>query len=521
VSLFLKKPWFETFYREKATMGQTKNGMYPLRNERHRRNLTQRQLADLTGVSISTIQRAEQGKPIRNDCRCLLCACLDKSAQELGLVDNLLETKLIEHPSSPMPVSAQEDDPTLASGVITEMPLILAQHYQEIDVLGGFIENAALVSEQQIGAWMALTTSELATFLDVSAGWSVESLLQTIHMIMQGVKAMPKVTRRRLFQLGAAAVVSGIAVPLGNHVSAEERMQLCLALSESIASGWKLLYSVRNAQMLAVAQAHLFLVQQNHTLLYPQTRAYYYAGVYSQIGMSLHFQEREREALHAYQSAYIAALETGDPWYVAQNLICQADSYHAIGQYTTAIQTIEEAFRVIGTPNDESMTRARSHLLTCWADNAMMLAQDNVVQEKLARAEVYFDQLIPNEEFDQAGWLLLSGKYALKTANYVQAKRQFEEALRLLPDQWVLRRVMTGIGLAMALAHLREREESIAVATRLVPMLQTIDAPMTNRWFHEYLQQDLQATFATDEPVRRFVRETYAQLPQLMRLPVR
>ncbi len=502
-------------------MGQSEYGLHPLRKERRQRNLTQRDLADLAGISLSTIQRAEQGRPIRVDCRRLLCACLGKTAQELGLVEKPVGTEDRASVESSLPVAATIHESAPADSGNTLFltgPIVLRNPYRSIDLLGQNRSDLTNLPSQQVGAWLAMTANDLAILLESEASWSVESLLHTLQMIIQGVQAMPKVTRRRLLQLGAAAVVSSISVPTSSHVTAQERMQLCQALGESIAAGWKMLYTVSNAQMGAIAQAHLFLVQQNHALLYPQARSLCYTGAYSQIGITLHFQEHDEEALQAYQSSYIAALETGDRWYVAQSLICQSDSYHALGQYRLAIEAIEEALRVIGTADDERLLRARAHLLTCWADNAMMLADDFTAQEKLETAATYLDQLAPNEEFDLAGWLLLAGKYALKTENYAKAKDCFEKALHQLPDQWMLRRVMTAIGLAMAYAHLKERGESLALAETLVPMVQGIDATMTNRWFHQYLQRDLLGTFPTDEQTRTFVSKTYRQLPHLTRL---
>jgi tetratricopeptide (TPR) repeat protein/DNA-binding XRE family transcriptional regulator len=63
-----------------------KESTHPLRRERQRRNMTQRELAELALVSLSTIQRAERGEPIRADSRRLLCEYLGKDAQALGLV---------------------------------------------------------------------------------------------------------------------------------------------------------------------------------------------------------------------------------------------------------------------------------------------------------------------------------------------------------------------------------------------------------------------------------------------------
>jgi tetratricopeptide (TPR) repeat protein/DNA-binding Xre family transcriptional regulator len=48
------------------------------------RPLTQKQLADFAGVSLSTIERAERGDPIRIDCQQRICTYLNKTPQDLG-----------------------------------------------------------------------------------------------------------------------------------------------------------------------------------------------------------------------------------------------------------------------------------------------------------------------------------------------------------------------------------------------------------------------------------------------------
>ncbi len=328
-------------------------------------------------------------------------------------------------------------------------------------------------------------------------------------------RAMTMITRREFLQAGVAATASSISIFAGKHVTEEQRSQLHHALSENIKAGWKLFHTAGNAQALAVGQAQLFLVQQTHTLLYPSVRSFLYAGAYSLIGIALHFQEHDEEALQVHSSAYIAALATGEPWYVVQSLICQADCHHALGQYGLAIQTIEEALRIIGHPTDEAQVRAKAHLLTCWADNALVLGDYTTAQKKLDAAAEYLDRLTPNEEFDRAGWLLLAGKHALITKRYAKAIDYFEEALAELPDQWIWRRAATIIGLSMAYARMKERDQSLAVAENLMPMIQTANARMTDRWFTEYLQRDLLGVFPMDDYVRTFVTDSYRRRPQL------
>jgi tetratricopeptide (TPR) repeat protein len=200
----------------------------------------------------------------------------------------------------------------------------------------------------------------------------------------------------------------------------------------------------------------------------------------------------------------------------AQASFCQADSYHAQGQYHAALQAIKEALLVIAHTSDEDGTirRARAHLLSCWADNAMLLGDERTTQEKLDQAEACLDPGISNEEFDRSAWLLIAGKYALQSNQHETAKARFAEALLAVPQGWPLRRVMTATGLAMACARLGDREASVALTQELVPLIHSTNAPLTTRWFTDYLHQDLLGRFPADRAIQGLVVETCRQLPQ-------
>jgi tetratricopeptide (TPR) repeat protein len=139
-----------------------------------------------------------------------------------------------------------------------------------------------------------------------------------------------------------------------------------------IADGWKQFLTLPNAEVLAMSQLRLSLIHQAHTLLEPSTRSYLYAGAYGLVGLALHQREHYEEALHAYHNGHLAALATGDPWYVAQSLICQADAYLGLGMYAEALHAIEEGLLGLGE-SDEMHRRARAHLLGYWADVAMTM----------------------------------------------------------------------------------------------------------------------------------------------------
>lgn len=495
-----------------------------LEHERNLRCWTQDQMADALErlcqeelgekrqkvVTATMISRWERGiHPPSPFYQQMLCKLFEKSAETLGFVD-------------PLPSQATESSSPLQ--LFTSVPSTILQvvptvfnSTQAIDLLCGNADDAT--PDQQLGAWLALSAQNLMPLFD--ARWTPQMVLEALHSLLPGVHAMSQISRRafgqNLLQLGATAFLSSVPVPTGKHISAEERIHLHQALGESIAAGWNLFHTAGNAQVLAVGQAELVLIQQAHALLYPQVRSIFYTGVYNLIGRAYHLQEHYEEALQAHMSAHIAALGTGDPLHIAQSLICQADTYQALGQHANAIQCIEEALRTLGK-QDEEHIRSRAHLLGCWADNAMTMQEFALAGRKLEEAEPYLDHISQKEEFDRASWLQLAGKRAIMAGEYRQAVSYLEEAHTINPPHWLVRHAGILIPLAIAHARMGERDLSLEVARQAVPVLLAMNAPMSNKHFADYLQQDILESFPRDEQIHTFVSETQQQLPQIAAL---
>jgi tetratricopeptide (TPR) repeat protein len=327
-----------------------------------------------------------------------------------------------------------------------------------------------------------------------------------------------QLSRRQLLELGIAAFISRLTHIDSKHISAIEREELGRALGENIAAGWKVFLKISNAEALAFGQFQLSLLHEAHTFVYPSSLPYLYRGTYDLIGISLYYQESNEKALKVYHDGYNAALAISDPWYIAQNLICQADSYNSLDRYGMAIQVIEEALRVIGKSTDESMMRTRAHLLSCWADSALMLEEYTTAQEKLENAAIYLDYTTLSEEFDRTSWLQLAGKKALMEGEYQQAIHHLEEALVLNPPQWVVRHASILTPLAIAYARMQQREQSLVIARQAIPVIGAVNAPMTNKHFLEYIKHDIMARFPHDSQVRSFLMDMQERLPQLTSL---
>ena len=190
--------------------------MHPLKKARRdHHNLTQQQLADFTGLTRSTIERAERGEPVSLYTRQKLCAYFDKTAQELGLVSE--EQAAMKRNQG----NEREPLPVNVSPVAQRGASFLLTHRQPVPLL---FETTEEMSEQQLGAWFVLEASTLVQLFD--EGWTLDTLMEALQVVMKGVQAMPKFSRRRLLELGAAAVVSNVVIPEGCHPSAEDRMQL-------------------------------------------------------------------------------------------------------------------------------------------------------------------------------------------------------------------------------------------------------------------------------------------------------
>ncbi|HEX6484892.1 MAG TPA: tetratricopeptide repeat protein [Ktedonobacteraceae bacterium] len=387
---------------------------------------------------------------------------------------------------------------------------MLLPSHQAVDVL---LDTSDTTSEQQLGALLALQANDLTAFFD--EGWSVDELLESLRIVLHGVQPMSKITRRtfgsKLLRLGAAAVLGSIPIPDGRHISEEDRAQLHEAMGKSISEAWKLFHSAGNAQVFAVGQAQLFLVQQNHAVLPSRIRAGFYTSVYNLLGKALHFQGRYQDALDAHLSAHIAAMSTGDPWDVIQSLICQADCYQALGQHAQAIEAIEEALRIVGNPTEEIRMRSKAQLLASWADNAITLKEWNIAEEKLEASALLLDHIHPNEQFDQASWLQLKGKYAFEVGDYGKAAEHFKAALSKISPQWMVRQVLILLPMVAAYTWQGDRDACLVTAHTGFSAIKTINASTLNKLYATSLQGLLEA-FPHDTLVRTFVAE---KLPQV------
>jgi tetratricopeptide (TPR) repeat protein/transcriptional regulator with XRE-family HTH domain len=477
---------------------------HPLRTARSQRNLTINQLAEALKIGASTVWRAEHGYLISAESRQRLCAYFQMTSEELGLSE-----------TEAFPTQPAEASEITFSGRTSASPETPFTRDAPFLVLTPSLPDPLLSqqsgtsSEQQLSTWLALGSSNLVALFD--AGWTLEAVLDSLQVVLRGVQGMPGSVRKALLQISGSALIHTVTLPIGDHLTQEERHRLCGALVESIDEGWHLFHKAPPAQVQVVAQTLLNLVQHAHGFLPSDLRPSLYAAIYNLLGAALLFQGQYDAARRAHEKAQIAALEGADLWSMAQSLNWQAIVSQVCCNFQEAIQSIEAALRLIGQRDDKASVRLRAHLLADWAYNAANLPEHTRLQEQLEASANTIRPLELNEEFDYLQWQQMAGSCFLLRGKYTEAIRLLEQSLAQLPSPWLVRHLLTLLPLAEAYARAGERDASLETGERIIALLEKMDATMFNFRFGEYYQV-LHTTFPHDRRIHSFIAQTQRYL---------
>lgn len=484
-----------------------------LRFEREARGWTQQYVAEQLGADMNIVSRWECGERKPGPYyRQKLIELFGKSAMELGLVEAqappALSSNSSPHLTSPQAAVPGSTSSRVAADVSLDTQVVNSSYSTLVTTQTslipgngnsqGFASVAAPVGligvhqsrdflqattegtpEQRLGAWLALGASDLAQLFE--EGWTLEEVFASLQVLQKAVQIVSRITRRQLFELGALALVSGIPIPTGKHISVEERTELHQALSECIGGGWKLFVTASMPQVLAVGQAQLQLLHQAYAELYPSVRPLFYSPVYRLIGAALFFQSRYREALQAHNQAYLTALEAGDAWNMAESLSWQAGIYKACGRHPESIQTTEAALRLLKGFHEAHAVAAQARLLAHWAESAALLGERAVMEEKLSESAELLTQFEGNDEFDAAIWRLYRGTCALYIGDPGNAEQSLKQALHELSPNLLHQRASAALLLAQAHFKMGEWEEALSVARDAVPLVVATASPLMDR----------------------------------------
>ncbi|HLJ35963.1 MAG TPA: hypothetical protein VKU38_20055 [Ktedonobacteraceae bacterium] len=434
----------------------------------------------------------------------LFCQLYHRTASQLGFVHEADTVSAARAEGTPR---QEVKGSTIPIAVFPQLALTHEQTHA-IDLLCQAPEAAL---QQQAGAWLTLGASDLSQLFH--EGWTLDEILASLQVVLQGMQSTPAVTRRHLLQLGGAAMISSIPIPVGERVSEEGRAQFTRAIGESIGAAWKLFHSANIQQVLAIGQTQLYFLNLCHSELLSSMQPLLYSLVYRLIGAALHYQGRYGEAFKAHNQAYLTALEGADVWNMAQSRIWQVYELKEQEQYEAALQMQEMALRLVSTQNTIECIRTTAHLHTSGAEIAALMNDAEGVQTKLSASDALLEYLSgSNDEFDRASWYEVAGVCALHLKQFDVAAKRLNQAIETQSPRLLLRKASTLMPLVMAYAHLGERDASLEVAEKAIPLINTINASGMNRQFVEYTTYALSEAFPGDAKVLTFVATMQHQL---------
>jgi tetratricopeptide (TPR) repeat protein len=442
----------------------------------------------------------EGGTPSRRTQQTLHDLHIKQSQAELASPDPILALPSLNTASA---FSSSSQD-ALLSFTIPALSQNIVGAFFTAPLLARHLDRAG--SEDQALAEMLIAG---ATFLAplCDRGWSLSALLEIIQIVLPVVKAIQMITRRQFLQNSTITLMGSLPYLQGKQVAEEERLLLCQALEGSIATGWKLFTLGKNAQALAVSQAQLVLLHHMHPLLPVYERSVLFSSVYNFLGVVLRAQKQYHEALDAHSHAYVASLGAGETLGVAYSLLSQADDYASLGQYSTAIEVVQQSLRTLGALGEQQPSLTRAHLLGIWADCAMTAGDYEMARQKLDDIGTLLDDLSPNEEFDRTNWYLLSGKCAGLSGDYAAAARWCEQAWQELPQESIMRRALALMPLLAAHACIRDLDASLLTLEKARQIIPVLHAPVWKQPLLQVLQQGFLIVFPHETRITSIVSE--------------
>jgi len=240
--------------------------VHPLRLERKRRNFSQRMLADFTGLSHSTIVRAERGESIGADARQRLCDYLGKTSEELELVTTRIPSRSAEEPDTRPPGSgitvagemsrrqALKHFGIAGVGAVGAIGAVAGAHGLLADEpwerLVRILRSPVSVDEATLAHLRTITTSYWQLRASRTSRELLGGILGHLHTVTDLLDSVGSLGQRRqlIAIAGDAALVGGqIAFDLNEHAAA--RGYYRVALEAAAESQTPTLHAVALARM--------------------------------------------------------------------------------------------------------------------------------------------------------------------------------------------------------------------------------------------------------------------------------
>jgi DNA-binding SARP family transcriptional activator len=382
-------------------------------------------------------------------------------------------------------------------------------HSQAVDRL---IASRESHSQEDIAQyWLLATLGDLTHLLN--GGWTVSDIVTSLQTTLTGLVTIPSASREHLLRLASGALLSNQLTIVDEYTTANA-WELAAALSTSGAACWSTFNTSPVSSLLVSGQVQLKLLRQLHDHLPSLARPFTYSSAYRFTGAALFFQARYAEALHAHKQSYLAAVEAGDPWNMAESLCWQGGVWKACGQYQRAMEETEKALRLAKESDNPQALALQARIFAHLAECAALLQQPDMVAKHLAQSAAVLNQLEANEEFDLSAWKQYQAICAFYLGDTENAIIHFRQVFDELNPNWILQRAYTAQFLYQAYIKLHEPDEAIKAARIALPYIEASHAIMLSASFIDDMRH-LQSLFPDHPEVEALAIE----LPQRLQLP--
>jgi transcriptional regulator with XRE-family HTH domain len=408
--------------------------IHPLRAMRDHFNLTQKRLAEETGIGAQTILRAEHNKPINAESRRLLCEYFGMSSEELGLVADDPPRRELAHGISqqlrePLPGLPE----SVARGIILAAQELESQSMDKsrrnfLHVMG--LTGTTMVAPSQLTQLTQLTPPTPPTSLTAPPLW---------ERLSRALESPSRIDEETLLQIEA-----------------------------STRDCWRILPNVLGAfsrNLLLHAQTQLEIITELLENSPPQmmrTRLAAAAGEFAQIAGEIYFDLKANAKAEKYYSVAVDAAE------VAQDDLMQAialgrKSFVPIYEYNAhaALPLLQEA-HALTTRNSPAITRA---WLSAVEAEAFAGMHDEVAcRRALERSEHFLSRAqhaeVPIPRFGYSTLLGYKGICAIRLKQPQSAQEALNESLRIMEPHRLRHKAIVLIDLATASLLQNEIEEA-------------------------------------------------------------
>jgi len=382
-------------------------------------------------------------------------------------------------------------------------------HVQAIDSLARGPQHLQLQSPEDVAQrWLLTSLSDLNHLID--ANWTVNDILTSLQTTLSGLVTLSSSSRQHLLTLASGALL-GERLTIVDDYSSTDSWQIAAALNTSNVACWSIFNTAPISSTLLSGQMQKRLLQQLHNYLPPQIMPFMYSSIYRLIGASLFFQSRYAEALHAHRQSYLAAMEAGDAWNMAESLAWQGGVWKACGQHHKAIEETEKAIRLTAESDHPQTLALRARLFAHYAESAALLQKPDIVAEKLAMSAELLNQFDANVEFDMSAWQQYQATCAFYLGDASNAVSYFQKALDNLKPNWILQRAYTAQFLTQAHVKLANVDEAVRAARIALPDITATHSLLLAASFVEDVQQ-LRTLSPNNTEVEALAAETLQQL---------